>query len=146
MQRTDDWAERLAAFVEERQKLAFEWGPNDCVTHAADAVQAMTGEDPLGPLRGAWSDEASARLALAEHGGLQAAVTGVMGDPLATPMLAQRGDVVLVRLRGVTDDASDTELLAICLGARWCAPAERYGAVRGPMSQAVVAWPVGRAA
>lgn len=140
MTRYPDWPERLATFIERRLDVSFSWGTNDCVTHAADEVWCITGTDPLGAWRGAWTDESSATAFLERLGGLHAAVTSVLGQPLEMPVLAQRGDVVLVRL------SSGTELLAVCVGSRWLAPAEGVGSARGPMSMAVAAWAVGRAA
>jgi hypothetical protein len=135
--RLPDWPERLALFLERRSQAPFEWGGNDCITHAADAVFAMTNQDPLGKWRGAWRTEADAQATLACVGGLEAAVCSVLGAPLVSLMWAGRGDVCLVRL------PTGTELLGLCLGTRWVAPAEGGPAARGPMSMATLAWAVG---
>lgn len=62
MTRVEDWPERLAAFIEQRRKMPFAWGSNDCALFAADAVCAITGVDLGEPFRGRYDDEASLRL------------------------------------------------------------------------------------
>ena len=96
--RADDWPERLAAFFEERREATFEWGKHDCALFAADAMQAMTGVDPLEQFRG-YSTEEEGDAILAEFGGMEplldAALTAA-GAMRCDPAFAQRGDFVLL--------------------------------------------------
>lgn len=139
-ERIADWPELLAAFVESRLATPFAWGSNDCVTFVADAAQAISGDDPLGALRGQWTTDAEAEAVLSTMGGLQAAVTATLGAPLEAPSFAQRGDALLVRMPG-----TGAEIMALCLGSRWACPGDE-GLTRGPMSYAVAAWPIARGA
>jgi hypothetical protein len=93
----------------------FAWGQHDCCTWAAECVRALTGRDPLHQLGAAWADEQQAREVLASLGGLHAAVCAALGQPLAAPTLAQRGDVVLLA-------AGNTLALGVCMGEWIVAP------------------------
>lgn len=98
--RLEDWAERLAALVEDLRMQPFAWGVQDCVTVAADGVQAVTGADPH-LARGAYATEAEAAAILAAHGGLEGYVAAMMaafGAAECLPAFAQRGDPVLVEV------------------------------------------------
>lgn len=131
--RPDDWPERLAAFLESRGPEPFVWGSNDCALFAADWVLTLTGADPLGPLRGAWTDEASARDLMASLGGLDAAARSVLGEPLPTVLLARRGDVML------TPTDTGSWHLCICCGDHWRGAGGSWGAVHS----AACAWAIG---
>lgn len=52
MKRLPDWNARLAAVVEAARGRPFAYGRHDCALFAADAVEAMTGEDPAAAFRG----------------------------------------------------------------------------------------------
>lgn len=140
LHRLPDWPERLITFLEDRRGIPFQWGRNDCVTFAADGVQAITGFDALGPLRGSWTSEREASLRLLARGGITNAVRSVLGMEMDSPALAQRGDVVLVRTIG--DGGLPHRFVALCDADRWAAP-WRHGVQRGPISMAIRAWGVG---
>lgn len=112
--RVRDWPERLDALITARQNWPFVWGTNDCCTFAADAVQALTGRDVMGHLRHQYATALDAHHLTRELGGLTAAVTALIGDPV-DPIFATVGDVLLVDNRG-------REVLAICNGATAVAP------------------------
>ncbi len=95
MTRFEDWPSRLHAFLEAAHGRPFSWGRWDCCILAADAVQAMTGADPLGPFRGRYRTALGAARLLTPMGGLAGGCTRLLGAPIA-PLLAQRGDVVVV--------------------------------------------------
>jgi hypothetical protein len=147
MTRVEDWPERLAAFIEQRRKMPFAWGSNDCALFAADAVCAITGVDLGEPFRGRYDDEASLRLhglhganAHLAAGDVSRAIRDMATawlDGEISPKLAQRGDVVLVEHGG-------GESLAVCDGALSAAPGRR-GLVFLPRSTWLSAWKVGRA-
>lgn len=130
--RLPGWPELLAAFVEARRHVPFAWGSNDCATLAADAVLALTGQDPLATLRGQWADEAQAREVLTSLGGLPRAVTTALGPPLDHAALAARGAPVCARMDGVP-------IIGLLLGDCWCAPGE-HGLVFRPLGDIRLAW------
>jgi hypothetical protein len=80
--------------------MPFEWGFNDCALFAADAVQAMTGEDPAPDLRG-YDSEFGAIRTMKENGwaGVEETLeavcnrSGFYDVPVA---FARRGDVLLL--------------------------------------------------
>lgn len=129
--RLADWPARLDSYVHALRQSPFRWGALDCVTFAAGAVQAITGQCPAHPQ---WVSERSAARALRRAGGLHAAVSALLPE-LPAPTLAQRGDVLLVRQPG-------RDLLAVCLGDTWAAPG-RNGLHFGPICAAVTGWKVG---
>jgi hypothetical protein len=94
--RYPDWDRRLTSHLFGRLRERFSYGGLDCVLFAANAVQAMTGTDLLGELRGKWHTKSQAMRMIASLGGLRAAVAGVMGP--ASEQVPKRGDLVLCEL------------------------------------------------
>lgn len=97
--RSQDWPERLAAFIDARRYAPFAWGTNDCATLAADAVLELTGVDPMASLRGTYGTEDEADGVISAAGGLEAladSLAAAAGLGACLPLFAQRGDVVLV--------------------------------------------------
>jgi hypothetical protein len=136
--RLPDWTQRLSSLVVERLHVPFAWGPNDCVTFAADAVLAMTGHDPIEAWRAQWSTARQAFRTLQPLGGLAGAVR-TAGLQEVGPRLARRGDVVLLRPPG--REHSMRGALGICLGERIAAPGPR-GLVMASLAEGVTAWRV----
>lgn len=116
MIRRENWPEALHDFIDARAAWPFAWGTHDCCAFSADAVEIMTGIDPMTDLRG-YHDAASAQDVLDAQSGLQAAVTARLGNPIATAR-AQRGDVVMV-------EVDQIQALAICLGDIAAVPGPR---------------------
>jgi len=137
MRRREDWPERLGAVVDAARRRPFEWGRFDCALFAADAVAAMTGEDLAAPFRGRYRTRAGASRALRRAGyeSLEALCMALLGQPLDTPTLAQRGDVVLL-------EAGNGPQLGVCVGAQAAAPCEGEGLVFAPLSLWRTAWRV----
>ena len=114
------WEIALAELVFARHSVPFTWGTNDCVTFAADAMAAVTGIDPIAPIRGTWHDRASADAALTAFCGFASAERAmeVVAEQLALPRvpatLARRGDVVAI-----------DGMLAVVTGAGAAAPGRR---------------------
>lgn len=134
LQRLPDWPSRLDDYVSACSGIAFAWGRHDCALFAAGAVLAITGTAVPLP---AWRDRRAALRVIAKAGGLDVAVSQYL-PPLVSPLLAQRGDVLLVR---ATADG-EGPALAVCLGHVWAAPGAstiNYGDPSG----AVKAWRVG---
>ena len=133
--RRQDWPLRLNAWLDSMRSRPFAWGKFDCALGAADAVQAMTGVDYAVEFREAYFSKRNAAQLLSERGGLEALVTQVLGAPLDVPLLAQRGDVVLV------DSGAEGPALAVVIGAQAVAPGSQ-GAVFVPMAKWRKAWRV----
>lgn len=74
-----------------RHEAPLEWGVNDCVQFAADAVEVYGGRRPELPK---YSSEREARAIIADGGGLETLVTRALGEPI-NPKDAQVGDTVL---------------------------------------------------
>jgi hypothetical protein len=107
--RIHDWPERLMRFLAERRRVPFDWGQHDCVLFACSWIEEATGADPLGDLRGQWTDAASAVRLLRDLGGLRAAVESKMGEPIPV-LMAQRGDLALI-------EREDERGLGVVVGA-----------------------------
>ncbi len=125
----------LIAYLEARALMPFVWGQNDCVTFAAGAVLAMTGQDLLAfpGRKPTWSTAMGAAKRLAKFGGLEAAVDSVLTEiPTA---LAHRGDVGLLEIDGIKS-------LCIFEGDLIVGPG-LMGLVRQTRANAVRAWSVG---
>lgn len=79
-----------AVWIASKAAEVFDYGKWDCVLLAAGAVLALTGEDRLAGVA-AWTDEKSAKRAMASRGGLLKAVSGKLEEvPIS---LAMRGDI-----------------------------------------------------
>lgn len=135
MTRYEDWPLRLAAAIEAARGRPFSWGAQDCCLFAADVVRALTGEDLAAPFRGRYASRAQAVAILGARGGLEAVVTSVLGAPLATPLLARRGDVVMVA-------TADGPALGICADRGVCWLTGPAGLVRCWLRDAARAWRV----
>lgn len=133
LHRVADWPERLALLVQQRLRQPFAWGVADCCLWAADAVQAITGHDFAAGVRGSYDTALGAARALAGRSPAELA-RDALGQPLAHPTLAQRGDVVCHEREG-------QQTLGICVGEQWCAPGDG-GLVFQPMSTVICAWRV----
>ena len=130
------WESLLADFLQAAAARPFAWGSHDCCTFAADAVQAITGVDMIASLRGQWADAAGAAKAVKRLGGMRTALQRHLGEPLPSPLWAQRGDVVLIRMDG-------RHSAGICAGAVVVGAAE-VGLARLTLTDAAVlaAWSV----
>jgi hypothetical protein len=129
--RVRTWQSNLQALIAERDRASFAWGKNDCGLFAADAVLAITGNDPAADLRGTYDTEQQAN-ALLEDGII------VVGDARfgerIRPSLAQVGDIGLV-------DTPNGFAFAVCGGSQWLAPArDGRGLARLPFAAAHLAW------
>jgi hypothetical protein len=130
--RLPDWEARLVSLVNEAPQRRFGWGRFDCCTFAADAVQAVTGRDPMAGLRG-YKTWRQAVLLARRLGGLQEAVRQALGEPLPSPKYAQRGDIVIVN--------SKLPALGVVVGASALVPLP-MGVQRIPMGDWVTGWRV----
>ena len=113
------------------QRTPFGFGSQDCCTFPAKVIEARTGRNPLGTL--SWSSALEAERLLKSMGGLKAAVTACLGEPVA-PLLARVGDPVMVM-------DGDREMLTVCHGTVLLAPG-RDGLVPLPLDRGICAWRV----
>lgn len=134
--RLSDWEPRLRAWHREASAGPFVWGVSDCALSAGDAVLAQTGVDPVASLRGRYKTAKGAAGVLKRHGGLEAMLTARLGEPLRSPLLAQRGFVVLF-LEG------EDERVGVIVNPGWIACKAPDGMTRRPLSAAVMAWAIG---
>lgn len=134
--RVDNWTARLNAAIEAARGRPFSWGAHDCALFAADVVMMLTGIDYGAAFRGRYASARGAATVIAQAGGLEAIATRALGDPV-DPVLAQRGDVALIKAAGVAAQPS----LGICVGDRIAVPG-LLGLVFLPRGDAVKAWKV----
>lgn len=127
--RVPGWEDELVKVIAAAAERPFNWGTHDCVTFASDAALAITGRDPIADLRGRWYSALSAKRELRKLGGIQSAVCHRMGEPLAVPRSAGRGDVVL----------TDEGFLGVVVLAHAVAP-KPMGLLRVEMNRWVTGW------
>lgn len=132
----------LDAFIDARRAAPFAYFEQDCAHIAADWVLAKTGSDPLADLRapgGAFEARnlLSALRLVRAAGGFAAMASERLG-PAISPLMAQRGDVVLIesgrqigRVRGFT--------FGVCTGPHIAVP-DNDGLVFRPITAGVAAW------
>jgi len=70
----------------------FEYGKNDCFTYTARLVHTYHGIDYRHAHK--YQGEKQALAYMAQHGGIEAMITGTLGYPLKSPLDCQDGDVV----------------------------------------------------
>lgn len=128
-----DWEARLAEYLDNKRDCVFEWGVRDCGLFFADAVIAITGNDPAEPLRGHYNSLRGSIRVLKPWDGLEGYLDSVFtAKPVA---FAQRGD-------GVWYDGS----VGVCYGSVSLFIGEegqRAGLVTVPTLDCEKAWSVG---
>lgn len=91
--RHPEWEKRLVAVTEAHLNTSLVWGQSDCILTAADAVEAVLGDDPAKDIRGNYKSKTGAYRLIRERG--FKSVADVLSSqfeevPVA---LAQRGDL-----------------------------------------------------
>ena len=131
--RIPGWELRLAAAVEGARGRPFVWGQHDCALWAFDLRRDLTGGDDTAQLwRGRYRTARGAVRVMRRLGwsSLEAAGRDLLGAPLPSLHLAQRGDLVL---------ANSGLGFGICLGAR-AAGIAPSGLVLMSLSACAFAW------
>lgn len=132
VERLEDWPQRLSAFLEERRKMPFQWGVNDCLTFLAKGAEAMTGKDYYEIYSG-YSTEEEAMERLEAHGGIVNIISTYVGPGTKQVLTGRRGDVAIVRypelMAGIIDDSG-----------RYVALVSKDGLVRCPLEKALRVW------
>lgn len=109
--RLPDWQTRMAALVEARLALPFEWGSRDCCLWAADVVHAVTGVDFGAAYRGTYATQQEAGAVFVRMRGIARICTSLLGEPIDKEM-AQPGDI------GLTEE-KDSPALVAYVGGAW---------------------------
>ena len=134
MGRHKDWERSLFAVVGVLSTQPFEWGKNDCVTFAADCVEAQTGVDMIADFRNKYRTERGARRAMIKAGSKD------LGDLVALYLeethvrKLARGDIVVCEGEG-------GDFCAVVMGATAVGPTPR-GLRHCPIGQAKRAYKV----
>lgn len=126
---------RLILALDAARTMPFAWGCHDCATWAFDLRRDLTGgADHAARWRGRYRTARGAHRVMRRLGweSLEEMGRDLLGDPLSTPLLAQRGDLVL----GGADPA-----FGICAGARAAFVAPE-GLTFLPLSACLLAWRV----
>jgi len=132
--RRADWVPRLNAELEAATEQTFELGRFDCATFTARCIDAVVeGSAREAEIRAACHDARSALRFLEAEGGLEAATTKRLGEPVSWWHM-RRGDICLV-------ETEDGPALAVCMGAVVAAPG-KLGIITRPQSAALKAWRV----
>ena len=109
-ERLPDWERRLARVVEHHLHLPGEWGASDCGMTVGEAIEAVTGVNPLAQFLGKYTTELGAARIMKRKGWTD------MGDVLASffepcgRLSAQRGDVGNVTQGGALTAGFMTDL------------------------------------
>jgi hypothetical protein len=131
--RLPGWELRLAEAIEDARDRPFRWGRHDCATFAFDLRRDLAGGHDVAALwRGRYTTARGAVRVMRRLGwqSLEAAGRDLLGEPLPSVPLAQRGDLVL----------AGTGLgFGVCLGARVAGIAPE-GLVLAPLSSCAFAW------
>ncbi len=91
--RHHDWEKRLVAITEAHLNTPMVWGQSDCILTAADAVEAVLGDDPAKDIRSKYKSKTGAYRLIKQRGfkSVAEALSGLFEEiPVA---LAQRGDL-----------------------------------------------------
>jgi hypothetical protein len=142
--RTAHWATReFDKFLRDNEKTPFQWGFSDCCLMSANAIQAFTGTDIADDFRGKYTTQLGAfQLIKTVTGGTTVADAAAYcatkhGLPeWPTPLLAQRGDLVVVQ------DGDDLIAGVVHLNGRHVISIGVDGLKRLPLTAAKRAWQV----
>jgi hypothetical protein len=133
MPRIDNWERHLAEAIDVARLKPFAWGVHDCATFAFGIRSQLTdGADVAALWRGRYSTALGSARVMRRLGwaSLEAMGLALLGAPRETPLLAQRGDIVL----------ADTGLgFGICVGATAVGMAPE-GLMTVPLTSCRLAW------
>lgn len=129
--RVPRWEDRLSEYIDSRLAEPFQWGTNDCATFAARWVEIATGAVVFSAEH---DDAHGAAREVAKRGGMQAAITAALGEPLEHTLSAQRGDIGLVEIEGRVS-------AVVVIGAQAVGPGEN-GLHGAPITALSCAWRV----
>jgi hypothetical protein len=117
----------------------FSWRAANCCHFAARWVRFAAGLDPLADLPPTPTARAAKRLIAQLGGSLEAAWSHQLGRAPIAPLLAQLGDVVLVRLEAAQSLGADA-LVGICAGTHIAVATAEGHVAYLPLSAGDAAW------
>lgn len=141
MAKLKGWDQALVRLNMSKMRKPWQWSQHDCCIFAADGVMVQTGVDFARDFRGQYETEgeAYALLAYLGYADLGALVSSrlpeIMFEGNPAPMLARRGDIVLM-------PGEHGDYLAICDGITAVGPTIPRGIRHADMSIAKRAWRV----
>ncbi|WP_424945386.1 DUF6950 family protein [Brucella intermedia] len=91
--RHHDWEKRLVAITEAHLSTPLVWGRSDCILTAADAVDAVLGDDPAKDIRGKYKSKTGAYRLIKQRGFQSVADVLASKFEEIPSALAQRGDL-----------------------------------------------------
>lgn len=114
----------------------FSWRNRNCIHFAGGFVALVEGDDPVQglPMR---AGRAASWRELKARGGFAAAVSGRLGREPMAPLLAQVGDLVLLRL---SPNDREAQALGLCCGETAVCMGSLGELLHLPMTQAEHAW------
>ena len=133
--RAPGWELRLATAIEAARDRPFVWGTHDCPTFAFETRTALTGGADVAALwRGRYRTALGGHRVMRRLGwpSLEAMGRALLGKPLPSIHLAQRGDIVLAK-SGLG--------FGVCLGAQAAGMAPA-GLALVPIAACALAWRV----
>lgn len=147
MIKREGWQTRLEAFIESRRSMPFKWGTNDCCQFAAQAIYAMAGFVDIPQLITAHFSGYETKKEAIETARL---ITGEKlyarcikklpeqaGFKPIDPKTAQRGDLVMIKLR-----CEAPGIGVVSLDGRYAVAPGLHGLMRFPVLSAKAAWRV----
>ena len=96
MTRLPDWRPRLAACLATAARQPFAWGRHDCALFVADAIAAMTGEDPAADWRGRYTSFERGLILVRREGFADHVAWYAARFAEIPPLFAQVGDIAVV--------------------------------------------------
>ena len=97
MKRLSNWEALLADEIGRNLTRGFEWGAYDCALAACDFIRAQTGVDPASAYRGKYhSEDEAAAITGGDLGTFAAGIAQSFGMQEVAPLMAGRGDLVLI--------------------------------------------------
>ena len=133
MPRIPHWERHLASALATARSMPFDWGHHDCATWVFELRTELTGgPDTATRWRGRYSTCYGAAIIMRRLGwsSLEEMGRDLLGEPLSTPLLAQRGDILL---------GGEPPAFGICAG-RSGAFLTPEGLTEVPLSACHLAW------
>lgn len=129
----------LPEAIEKHRDATFQFGALDCCLFVADVLQDVHGVDHAAPWRGKYRTATGALRLVKKHGGVAGIASEAFGK-MHPPLLARRGDPVLIGPPYVEQDGIDAAL-GIFDGHGVIYLADR-GLARAPLNAILGAWHV----
>ena len=141
--RIPDWDKRLARRLHEAGRIPFEWGTHDCATWSFDTRDILIGKEnrEADRWRGKYQSAGGAWKIMRRSGwpDLKAMGRSILGEPMANPLMAKRGDICLFPSGRIADGMDWA--FGICAGSA-IATTGLAGGTLEELSEAALAWEV----